>query len=185
MPLPDRQKYTSDEFFRIIPESNSERYELCDGEIVYLASPSTYHQILVGRLFSKIDNYITSNNGKCKVIPAPYDIRLDDENVVIPDISVICDPSKIDDKRCNGAPDFVIEIVSGNWKDDYVRKLGLYHDCGVREYWIIDPKNQKTLVYFFDKSDFPDIYTFDTPIPVGIYADNSVKLEINIAELIK
>ncbi len=93
----------------------------------------------------------------------------------------MCGPSKLDDNRCNGVPDWIVEILSTNRDDDLVRKYRIYKYAGVREYWIVDPKNQKTLVYFFEKNDFPNIYTFDTPIPVEIY---NKKLTITISELL-
>ena len=109
------------------------------------------------------------------------DVKLDDYNIVIPDILIVCNPDKLNEKCCIGAPDFVIEVVSTNRRDDFSRKLYLYQKSGVREYWIVDPKNRKTLVYFFEQNDFPDIYTFDTPIPVGIYGG---QLAVRIADLL-
>ena len=107
--------------------------------------------------------------------------KLDDCNVVQPDVFVVCDSSKINDKYCDGVPDFIVEVISTNRSDDIVRKLALYSRHGVREYWIVDPKNKRTIVYFFEKNNFPDIYTFDTDIPVSIYDS---KISINIAELL-
>lgn len=185
MPFPKEVRYTAEEFFKLIPESNSELYELLEGEIVALASPGTLHQRIVGEIFFEIKNYIKTNKGICKPFISPYDVKLDEYTVVIPDILVVCDPSKIDDKRCNGAPDFVIEVTSGNRSDDFVRKLVLYKEAGVREYWIVDTQNKKTVVYFFDESDSPNIYTFEQSIPVGIYSKNEIKLEINIAQLLE
>ena len=181
MSLPDKQKYTADEFFKMFPESNSERYELYEGEVVAMASPSIQHQNIVLGLGSEIRAYIKNNKGKCQVFVAPVDVKLTDDTIVIPDVFVVCDPSKIDEKRCYGAPDFVIEVTSSNKEDDFNRKLVLYRDAGVREYWIVSPQDQKTLVYFFEKSDFPNIYTFDTPVPVEIY---DRKLMITIADLL-
>lgn len=153
-----------------------------------MSSPSTVHQDLTGEISYSIRHYIKTNNGKCKVYEAPYDVKLDDYNVVIPDISVICDTSKIDNKRCNGSPDWIIEVVSSNWKDDYIRKLSLYEKFGVREYWIVDPKKHTTFVYFFEDmkedSNVIGFYDFNQTIPVGIYKDNPIKLEINIASLL-
>ena len=183
MSLPDKQKYTADEFFKMFPESNSERYELYEGEVVAMASPSIQHQRIVMRSSHIIDDFIRTNNGngKCEVFISPVDVKLTDDTIVIPDVFVVCDPSKIDEKRCYGAPDFVIEVTSSNKEDDFNRKLVLYRDAGVREYWIVSPQDQKTLVYFFEKSDFPNIYTFDTPVPVEIY---DRKLMITIADLL-
>ena len=112
---------------------------------------------------------------------SPFDVLLDDNNVVQPDVMVICDRDKMDGKRCNGAPDFVVEITSSNYAHDYIDKLALYRKSGVREYWIVDPQYERIMVYFFDTSDFPNIYTFDTPVPVGIYDG---KLSICIKDLL-
>ena len=182
MAIPQEKKYTANEFFALTPESNSERYELIKGEIVALAAPSIIHQRILGEIFSEIRNFIKRNNGKCEPFAAPFDVQLNEFNVVQPDISVICDPSQLDDKRCYGAPDLVIEITSSNRSDDFTRKLALYAEGGVREYWIVDTLYKRVLVYFFEKSNSPNIYTFDTPVPVGIY---NGELEINIDELLK
>ena len=87
------------------------------------------------------------NKGKCEVYTAPFDVKLSESTVVIPDISVICDSSKLTDKGCSGAPDWIIEIVSSNAIHDYLLKLNLYQAYGVREYWIVDPKKQSVTVY--------------------------------------
>ncbi len=186
MPLPKEKLYTSDEFFQMFPEQSSELKELINGEIIEMSAPSILHQQISIEVSSEIRNYIKKNKGNCNIFTAPFDVKLDDYNVVMPDISVICDKSKLSDgKRCNGSPDWIIEIVSSNWQDDYIKKLDLYQLNGVREYWIIDPKYQKTLVYFFDESHFPSIYTFEIPITVGIYKNNPVQLSITISELLK
>lgn len=185
MPVPNKKTYTADEFFKFAETSSEYIMELIKGEIVYQASPSTKHQKLSLRLSTSIDNYITSNKGFCDVYQT-IDVKLNEYNVVVPDISVICDTSKLDDKRCNGAPDWIIEIVSSNWKDDYIRKLPLYQENGVREYWIVDPQNEKTLVYYFEEdSRVINFYDFSQNIPVNIYKNNPIQLEINIAELLK
>lgn len=181
MALPEEKRYTADEFFRMFPESNSEHYELLNGEIVAMASPNETHQDITGGLYAELRSYIKRNGGNCKAMISPFDVKLDEKTVVIPDVLIVCDPSKMNGKRCNGAPDFVAEITSTNKDDDFIRKLALYQNAGVREYWIISPQDQKTLVYFFEKSSFPNIYTFDTPIPVEIYDRN---LTITISELL-
>lgn len=180
MPYPGKGKMTAEEYFSKIPDTNA-HIELRDGEIVNFATPTVEHQDIVGGLYSEIRNFIKRGGGDCKPFVSPLDVRLDDYNVVQPDVFVICDPSKYDDKRCYGSPDWCIEVLSTNRRDDLVDKLALYSAHGVREYWIVDPKNEKTLVYFFEKSDFPSIYTFDTAVPVGIYDG---KLTIKISELI-
>ena len=109
------------------------------------------------------------------------DVKLDDQNVVQPDVFVVCDRDKIDSKRINGAPDLVIEIMSSNRYIDLFRKLDLYSRLGVREYWIVDPRDRKIIVYFFEQTDYPQIFTFDDSIPVGIFGG---ELSIAISGLI-
>jgi Uma2 family endonuclease len=177
--IPKPERITAEEYLRLT-ENTTERTELRDGEIVALAQPNRLHQHIGYRLFNVIDTFIRSNHGKCEV-NGEIDVKLSDRDVVVPDISIVCDPSKLNEHGCIGAPDWVIEVLSTNRNDDLIHKLLLYKEAGVREYWIVDPKNEKTLVYFFEKNDLPDIYTFDTAIPVEIY---DRKLEIRIADLV-
>ena len=94
-----------------------------------------------------------------------------DKNYVEPDVSVICDPSKLNNRGCTGAPDWIIEIVSpGSRKMDYFTKLFKYRTADVREYWIVDPIKNLILVYNFDTSD-SEQYTFADTIKAGIYDD--------------
>ena len=182
MPISKEKKYTSEEFFSLTPESNSERYELIKGEIIALAAPSILHQRILGKISRKIGYFIDSKNGKCEVFSAPTDVQLSYDTVIQPDIFIACDPDKFDEQKHNGAPDFVVEITSSNRSDDFTRKLALYAESGVREYWIVDTLYKRVMVYFFEKSNSPNIYTFDTSIPIGIYNGD---LEINIDELLK
>ena len=95
----------------------------------------------------------------------------DDKNYVEPDISVICDKSKLTDKGCNGAPDWIIEVVSpGSQRMDCMIKLFKYRSVGVREYWIVDPKDRGITVYSFENDDMGK-YSFSDSIPVGIWED--------------
>lgn len=182
MLLSDKKHYTADEFFAMFPESNSDRYELIEGEIYNMASPNEQHQDITGGLYAEIRAFIKQNQGKCKAMISPFDVKLSSDTVVIPDVTVICDPSKLaDGKRCNGAPDWIIEVTSSNRYDDLITKYALYQKFGVQEYWIVDLKYQKTLVYYFAKSDLPNIYTFDTPVPIEIYNRNLI---ITISELL-
>ena len=98
-----------------------------------------------------------------------------------PDISVICDKNKLDDKGCNGAPDWVIEIVSQNSKKmDYVIKLFKYKTSGVREYWIVDPEKNRITVYYFE-DNFMEEYSFKDKVKVNIYDDFEIDFsQVNI-----
>ncbi len=158
---------------------DGERAELIDGKIYYMAPPSWKHQRLSGYLHNEIYNYIKEKNGQCEVLAAPFAVFLneDDINYVEPDISVICDLSKLDDKGCHGAPDWVIEIVSLSSKPrDYMTKLFKYKTAGVREYWIVDPDKQMITVYGFEK-DMVEQYSFGEAVPVGIYEDFSITVQ--------
>jgi len=182
MPTPNKHKMTAEEFFKFTPENETERYELINGEIVAQAAPNIQHQSISMGLSVEIGSFIKANKGGCKPFAAPTDVQLDNENVVEPDFFILCDPSKLDKNRCYGAPDFVIEIASSNRSADFTRKLSLYKEFGVREYWIIDPASEKVLVYLFEKSlNTVNIYSFTDLIPVGIYDG---KLSINISEMI-
>lgn len=168
--------YTIDNIYAL-PEG--ERAELIDGKIYYMAPPSTKHQTLVMDLSYQIKDYIKHNNGDCEVFPAPFAVFLNenDRNYVEPDISVICNKNKITDKGCNGAPDWVVEIVSPSSKPmDYFTKLFKYRTSGVREYWIVDPIKQRVTVYFFEKESVEE-YSFGSDIPVGIYEGFSIRVE--------
>ncbi|MDR2483531.1 MAG: Uma2 family endonuclease [Treponema sp.] len=129
-----------------------ERYELIDGAAYAMAAPNTGHQRIVTRLAGELYSFL---KGKpCEVFTAPFDVRLfyqedeSDDTVVQPDLTVICDPGKLGDEGCRGAPDLVIEILSpSNTAIEMERKLNLYQEAGVREYWVVDPLNRRVRVY--------------------------------------
>lgn len=170
------EHYTIKDIYAL-PEG--ERAELIDGKIYYMAPPSTRHQRLVHFFDREIGNYIQSKEGECEVFPAPFAVFLnnDDKNYVEPDISVICDPNKLTDKGCHGAPDWIIEIISpGNKEMDYYKKLFKYQAAGVREYWIVDPIKEMVMVYRYEKETMEQ-YSFGEDISVGIYEGFSVKVQ--------
>lgn len=165
--------YTEDDYYNL-PEDV--RAELIDGVLVYnQAAPSRIHQAILMELSGTIRNYIKAKGGFCHVYPAPFAVKLreDKETIVEPDISIICDPGKLTDRGCSGAPDWIIEIVSpGNSNHDYIKKLNLYADAGVREYWIVDPLKEQIFVYHLEKEKFEVVvYAFQDKIKVGIYED--------------
>ena len=167
--------YTIEDIYAL---PDGERAELIDGQIYYMAPPSRTHQRILGAIYRKIADYIESHGGNCEVNIAPFAVFLneDDSNYVEPDISVICDQSKLDEKGCHGAPDWVIEIVSPSNKPmDYFTKLFKYRAAGVREYWIVDPTKENVTVYRFEKETMEE-YSFGEDISVGIYEDFSIKV---------
>ena len=176
MPLPREQVYTTDDIYAL---PDGERAELIDGQIYMMGTPSRIHQKLVGQLSRIIGNYIESNHGSCEIYPVPFAvfIKKDDKNYVEPDISVICDKSKLSDRGCEGAPDFIIEIVSpSSRRMDYYKKCTLYAESGVREYWIVDPAKEKVVVYCYENDSDPCLYSFDADVPVGIYPGLTIRI---------
>ena len=168
--------YTIEDIYAL---PDGERAELIDGKIYYMAPPNTKHQRLVHFFDREIGNYIQSKHGECEVFPAPFAVFLneDDTNYVEPDISVICNNGKITDKGCNGAPDWIIEVVSpGNKPMDYFTKLFKYRTAGVMEYWIVDPTKERVTVYSFEKGIMEE-YSFGEDVPVGIYEGFSIKVQ--------
>lgn len=181
MPLAQTKLYTEDDYYNL-PETV--RAELIDGKLIYnQAAPSRIHQTILMELSGTIRNYIKTKGGPCKVYPAPFAVKLreDRKTIVEPDISVICDRNKLTDRGCTGAPDWIIEIVSpGNSSHDYIRKLNLYADAGVREYWIVDPDRETVFVYYLEQDNFKVMaYTFLDRINVNIYDD----MHIDFSEL--
>lgn len=168
--------YTIEDIYAL---PDGQRAELIDGKIYYIAPPSWSHQRISSYLHNQIYNYIKDNNGQCEVLAAPFAVFLNDDdiNYLEPDISVICDQSKLDVKGCHGAPDWVIEIVSPSSKPrDYMTKLFKYCTVSVREYWIVDPDKQMVMVYGFEK-DTVEQYNFGDDVPVGIYDGFSIRIQ--------
>ncbi len=173
--------YTSEDYWNL-PEE--ERAELINGKFYDMAPPSRIHQKLVMELSATIREYIKKNHGSCEVYPAPFAVNLDadDKDWVEPDVSVICDPNKLTDRGCSGAPDLIFEIVSpASRKMDYSLKNMIYSQAGVREYWIVDPAKEKVVVYCYENDSDPCLYSFDADVPVGIYPG----LTIRIRDLLK
>ncbi len=161
-----------------LPEGK--RAELIDGQIYDMAPPGRTHQKISSRIHQAVANYIDSKNGACEVYAAPFAVFLnqDESNYVEPDICVICDTDKLDEKGCHGAPDWVIEIISPASRTmDCYTKLFKYKEAGVREYWIVDPPKEIVLVYRFEKKTM-ETYSFQEVITAGIYDDFSMSIQI-------
>lgn len=180
MALPQERIYTIDDIYAL---PDGKRAELIDGQIYNMAPPNTIHQRLVSQFTQQIGIYIRSSNGSCEVFPAPFAVFLnkDDRDYVEPDISVICDKNKLDEKGCNGAPDWIIEVVSPSTQQiDYGVKLFKYRTAGVREYWIVNPVTRVSNVFDFEHDKNSMQYSFDDKITVCIYED----LNICISDLL-
>lgn len=164
--------YTEEDYYRL-PEDV--RAELIYGQFYYMTTPNRIHQDVLSFLFLEISNYIRFKKSLCKVYLSRFAVKLfqDNRTVVEPDISVICDRGKLTDRGCSGAPDWIIEIISpDNPAHDYVRKLSLYMDAGVREYWIVDPLERTIFAYNLENEAFKlASYTFEDKVKAHIYDD--------------
>ncbi|MDO4553817.1 MAG: Uma2 family endonuclease [Lachnospiraceae bacterium] len=179
MSLPQERIYTISDIY-LLPDGK--RAELIRGEIYDMAPPSRIHQKILTFFSTEILLYLRRKKGDCEIYPAPFAVFLDEKSntYVEPDISVICDKEKLDEKGCHGAPDWIIEIVSPSSKKmDYYTKLSLYKEHGVRDYWIVDPMKQAVVVYNLEAEELPVIYRFSDSIRANIYDD----LEITLAEM--
>lgn len=134
-----------------------ERVELFKGKIFKMSpAPSTSHQRVLLRITNLLSNFFQNHN--CELFFAPFDVELFSENksissVVQPDLCVICDKNKLDERGCHGAPDLVVEILSkGNSKKEIQNKYDLYEEAGVREYWIVDYMRRTVLIQVLNEN---------------------------------
>lgn len=180
-------KKISYEEYRELVDSSEQRYELIDGEVYLLASPSFRHQIVVNEISGHFYNYF---KGKpCRSVTAPLDVRLfgfatkfeEDPNVVQPDIVVICDLDKVNESdKYEGIPALVVEVLSPSTKGkDMVTKLNLYMKSGVLEYWVVNVENRSVLQYSFsaerDIESFKSLGEDDT---IGSSAFTGLKISL-------
>lgn len=180
MILPQEKIYTIEDIYAL---PDGQRAELIDGQMYMMAPPKRIHQELVSQFTKIIGQYIDAHDGLCKIYPAPFAVFLnkDDKTYVEPDISVICNEDKLDEYGCNGAPDWVIEVVSPSTsRMDYGVKLFKYRSAGVREYWIVNPRTCTVNVFDFEEEKVSNQYSFEDDIPVCIYKG----FNINIAALL-
>ena len=183
MALPaEKERYT---FADVLTWGEDERIEVINGEAVMMAPPLRVHQSVLSALFLQIGNYLQGKS--CKVYPAPFAVRLFEEDgdapedvdtLLEPDITVVCNPDKLDKYGCKGAPDMVIEILSPSTRrHDLAVKYRLYQRAGVREYWIVDPDGKTVQVFRLEDGFYgaADVYTAGA-VPVGIWEDFSIDL---------
>ena len=180
------KRYTYADYLTWIDDK---RRELIDGFIQLMTpAPKRKHQGISSFLHYSIFSYL--KNKKCKIYTAPFDVRLskdgetgDDKiyTVVQPDISVICDLQKLDDRGCIGAPDLIVEILSPSTaKKDMNDKFVLYQEVGVKEYWIVNPNDENINVFLLDKKgkyQLIGMYAGDMGVKVNIFNDLVIKLE--------
>lgn len=165
-----------------------ERWELIDG-IAYnmTPAPSRKHQKVLTDLLRQFATYLVDK--PCEVYVAPFDVRLpendeaDDDisTVVQPDISIICDSSKLDEAGCKGSPDLIVEILSASTsRKDQKEKFQRYERAGVREYWLVDPVANTVMLFTLGadgRYGRPDVYGSEDKIKVGIFSDLEIDLQ--------
>jgi Uma2 family endonuclease len=186
--LPKEEPYYTYADYKEWELDEGERFELIEGDAYAMSAPNTRHQAILGELFYQIYNFL---RGKpCKAFPSPFDVRLfykadeSDDTVVQPDISVICDRKKLGPEGCRGAPDLVIEILSfSDTASEMNRKLILYQEAGVKEYWVVNSENNWLIVYYFQKdSSVAKIYESTDTVAVTIFPGLNIPLEQVFAE---
>ena len=165
---------------------DDKRWELIDGVPYDMTpAPGVMHQRLSGGLFFQFYRFFCDRT--CEVFAAPFDVRLpktsrrhrDIFDVVQPDISVICDPEKLDDRGCIGAPDLVIEVISpGTASKDQVQKRALYERAGVREFWLVHPTDRLVYRYLLHNGAYgkPDIYHARARVTTALFPDLTIDL---------
>ncbi|EIJ35890.1 Uma2 family endonuclease [Thiothrix nivea] len=162
-----------------------ERWELIDGVAYMMAAPSRLHQLFAFEMGFQIRAYLADR--RCSVYSAPFDIRLpkqdeaddDVDTTVQPDVAVICDRNKLDDKGCRGAPDWAIEVLSPSTAiKDMDTKRQLYEKHGVKEYWIVHPTDHWLMIYTLNDggqyNPHPHLVGLEEPTPVGLFPDLSI-----------
>lgn len=156
MSLPNEELTTLQAFYKL-REETEQLLEYIDGVVSMSPSPSTMHQRISTRLLAQLFNLL--DGGECEVFSAPFDVKLSErdipgEKVLVPDLSVICDKSGLDDQQYVGAPTMVIEIISpSNQAHDLVTKMNIYMQYRVKEYWIVNPLLNTVMVYALNEKD--------------------------------
>ena len=167
--------------------------EIIDGMVYLFSAPVRKHAAAVRTLLWKACHFIDRRKGKCKIYTAPFDVRLpkngetDNDkiyNVVQPDIVVICDPSKLDDGGCIGAPDLIVEVNSPSTsKRDLNLKFNLYEESGVKEYWVVYPADKAASVFIlqpngkYDAGKTYEVLRGTTKVPVKTLKGLVIDLE--------
>ena len=171
-------EYTLEDYHNM-PEDR--RAELIDGVIYDMASPSPLHQMIAGMVYARILAFIEKNKGDCIPFIAPADVQLDcdDRTRVQPDVFIWCKQDRLRRFGICGAPDFVLEILSGSTrKKDMTVKLTKYMEAGVKEYWVIDPEKRLLIVYIGEEEGIPRLYPLQGDVGMNLY-DGNLRIDLN------
>jgi Uma2 family endonuclease len=182
----DKSRYT---YADMLEWDEGYRAEIIDGVLYAADPPATYHQGIVVELLFQLKSFLKGKSAK--VFPGPFGVRLfpkedlSDSTVLEPDITVVCDLSKLDKRGCNGAPDMIIEILSpSNTPHDLVYKFNKYLKAGVREYWTVDGDSKSAQVHILDNSAAQPRYitslygVFDPANPDSVDGPDAVPVSV-------
>ena len=172
---------------------DDKRREIINGVVYNLfGAPTRSHSKISGSLYAKVWNYIFRRKGKCEIHHAPFDVRIPQNGetednmiytVVQPDVCVICDPQKLDERGCIGAPDLIVEVQSPSTaKRDLNEKFNLYESAGVKEYWVVFPHDKAITVFLLQKNGKYNegiTYGYEGKVPISIFKG----LKIDLKEL--
>lgn len=189
MPMPQENRYT---YADLMTWDEGERWELIDGYPMMMSSPAPRHSDVSGEIYRQIANYLLGK--KCKAYHSNVDVRLfeaegdrpeDVTTVVIPDVMIVCDLSKLDRVGYKGAPDMVVEVLSpSSLRHDRITKFNLYLRAGVREYWLVDPDNKSVQVFLLEDGRYiaKDLGAGKDKIKVNILDDCTIDLSLVFPE---
>lgn len=162
-------EYTLEDYYAW-PED--QRIELIDGVIYDMSAPTFIHQRFAFHFAHIVQNFIDKKGGSCIPMVSPVDVKLDCDNrtMIQPDALILCDKNKIRRWGIEGAPDFILEVLSDSTrKKDLTIKMKKYINAGVKEYWILDPRDKRLYVYDFRDEGIPGIYPLSGEVGVRIY----------------
>ena len=174
-PIQKKDNYTFEEWLDL---DHNEKIELIDGTIYMMSEPSRRHQDILRELVIELGVFLRGK--KCILYTDPFMVRLSKKTVVHPDISVICDKNKLNDRGCIGAPDLIIEILSpSNAGHDIFTKYNKYLNAGVKEYWIVDPYKNAVTVYILQDNDYHAHYYAEKDI-LPVYTLPECKIDLKV-----
>ena len=182
-----KKRYTYADYLTWLDDQSR---ELINGFIQMMSpAPRLQHADVNSKIFGNLWTILKRYKGKCKVFTAPFDVRFpkkgetaDDkiDTVVQPDICVVCDLSKLDERGCCGAPDMIVEILSPSTaKKDLQEKFTLYEESGVKEYWVVHPGDKAITVFLLQENGKYDegfTYEWEVKVPVHIFDNHSIDL---------
>jgi Uma2 family endonuclease len=152
-PARNQTTYTYEDYMAF---SDDLRCEIINGQVYDMTpAPSTKHQRVTGKIFRLVGNHLESKKHPCQTFIAPTDVVLADDQVVQPDVFLVCNENKIQDKAIFGVPDVMFEVISAFTEvKDRREKMKLYEDYGVAEYFLVHPEQEYVEKYVLDEGGY-------------------------------